>query len=647
MKQQKIAGIALECYLLITIVLLGLAACSNDELVEKEVSAPVVDRVLVKSDDGEWVEPGESRLIRVGEQIKIEGSLLGEPLAVYCNGTHTSTFDEIKDNYLIVTVPDGVKMDDLEEVNANILRVVTMGGKTDYELYYTGRKILVTETDAKRDGQWIFGETKALIGESVRLRGLGFTTDAENISVWINGVQTEPIDNPLDDRITVNIPSYIPFGVAITDESLRNTIRIKTKYDEYIYTDFTIEGRKGEVTRVVLDGENVAIPAASYNDRICIEGKYLATTSAVYCNGVSVNFEQNIDKLILTIPEGLPVGDDVLNPEDKNKIRIVTAYDEPCVYNFIIRPYTPTISGVSNKMPVPGGYFYIEGKYLERKYIDYIRLGEVELAYEEVIGKEGTMLKVYVPADAVCNHGCQLTIISEDLEIVAEQYMCYGEGLFLRTFSKDEQGDVEGGGPMLSSIYHTTEGQLPVSIGTDLPCPEYILSLGNGTTTLPYQTSESNFTIFRFNGANCIKRVIDNSGLAMTPLEDLSIQMEVYMSQPWKSGFLAWRFNKNNSTKKNNSRTYNIIPWTNDEPFVFEDYGWRTITIPFTSFPGMITTSIVTLEDLYGALYVSQWGTRVGMLSVFNYNVEGDNRIYQAMDNFQLNIANIRIVPMK
>ena len=641
MKELNIVRTVLCHCLWAVITIVCFMACSDDEPVVKKKGGPVVDRVLVKSNGDEWTEPDENRLIRIGEQIRIEGSGLAEVLAVYCNGTHTSTFEEVSENYLLMTVPDGVKLEGGPEdaVNGNTLRVVTMNGKVDYTLYYTGKKITVTETDAKREGHWVFGETTALIGEAVRLKGTGFTTDAEHITVWLNGVQIGALENPLDDRLTINIPGYIPFGDAVADESLKNTIRIQTKYDDYTYTGFTIAGRKGEVTRIVLEGQDVAIPAASYNDRICIEGKYIATASEVYCNGVKIeNFEKEQDKITLTVPEGLPVGDNVTNPEDMDKIRIV-----------IFRSYTPTVSAISNKMPVPGGYFYVEGQYLNEEYITAIRLGNADLTFEEVADKEGSVLKVTVPDDVPCDRSCSLTIVSEDLEIVVEKYMCYTEGVFLKTFSKEEQGNV--GNNQLATIYHTMESR-PGSIDESLPCPEYVLSLGDGQKTLPASgsaTSESNFSFFRFSGADCFKRVIDkNSSLAATPLENLAIQLEVYMNKPWTSGFLAWRFDKNgnSSTKKNSSRTYNIMPWTNDTPFTF-DYGWRTITIPFTSFTGMITSKVVTLEDLYGELYTIGTKGSHAMLNMFNYDIQEDGRIYSPVDNFQLNIANVRIVPIR
>lgn len=650
MKKQNITKRLLEHCLWVVIALIGFAACSDDEAVVRKEDAPVVDKVLVKSDEGGWEEADAGRLIRIGEQIRIEGSGLADVLAVYCNGTHTSTFDEVNENYLILTVPDGVKLEGNEDdfVNGNTLRVVTMNGKVDYPLYYTGKKIAVTDTDAKRNGQWVFGETTALVGEAVRLKGTGFTTD-EDIHVWINGVPADASVNPLDDRLTINIPGYVPFGSAITDESLRNTIRIQTKYDDYTYTDFVIGGRKGEVLSVVLDGQDVTIPAASYNDRIRIKGKYIATVAEVYCNGVKIeNFERENDDIVLTIPDNLPVGDNVANPKDKNKIRIVTAYDEPCVYDFIFSPYTPTVSLVSNKMPVPGGYFYIEGQYLKDEYITAIKLGDVALSYEEVAGKEGSLLKVAVPAVATCNRSCPLTIVAGDLEIVAEKYMCYAEGLFLSTFSNDERGITQGN--LLIGIHHTPETR-PTSIDASLPCPEYVLSLGDGRT-MPVGGSaqnETNFTFFRFDGAHCFKRVIDsNKDLATAKLEDLAIQFEAYMNQPWFSGFFAWRFDKNlgASTKKNSSRTCNVIPWTNEAPFTF-DYGWRTITIPFTNFIGMITDKVMTLENLYGELYAIQGKNSHGIFYMFNYDIQEDGRIYSPVENFQLNVANFRIVPVK
>ena len=68
--------------------------------------------------------------------------------------------------------------------------------------------------------------------------------------------------------------------------------------------------------------------------KIRIEGNGLKTANELYINGTSVDLtgipaeEKNDAFLIVTIPETLPFGNAVENPDSRNKMRLVTAYDD-------------------------------------------------------------------------------------------------------------------------------------------------------------------------------------------------------------------------------------------------------------------------------------------------------------------------------
>lgn len=60
------------------------------------------------------------------------------------------------------------------------------------------------------------------------------------------------------------------------------------------------------------------------------------------------------------------------------------------------------------------------------------------------------------------------------------------------------------------------------------------------------------------------------------------MQVDVYMPNPWNSGMLAWRMDKDGGTL-NSNRIMNIAPWTVGNPFDF-DGEWHTFTYKLTDF---------------------------------------------------------------
>lgn len=89
--------------------------------------------------------------------------------------------------------------------------------------------------------------TKAIVGTLIRLNGSGFTSTT---AVYCNGVKITV--NPslvTETNIIMTIPSTLPFGSDIKDTTVRNTIRIVTKYDDYTYK-FAILGPAPVVTDV-------------------------------------------------------------------------------------------------------------------------------------------------------------------------------------------------------------------------------------------------------------------------------------------------------------------------------------------------------------------------------------------------------------
>lgn len=89
--------------------------------------------------------------------------------------------------------------------------------------------------------------TQARRGDILRLDGSGFSSAK---GFYINGVKVNV--NPVyvtDNHIVFQIPSNLPFGRDIQDSTIRNTIRIVTKNDDFTYK-FIIQGASPVITSV-------------------------------------------------------------------------------------------------------------------------------------------------------------------------------------------------------------------------------------------------------------------------------------------------------------------------------------------------------------------------------------------------------------
>lgn len=109
--------------------------------------------------------------------------------------------------------------------------------------------------------------TMARIGTRIRLDGAGFSTTQ---AVYANGVKLSI--NPgyvTENHIIFQIPSDLIFGKDVTEENNRNTIRVVTKYDDYMY-NFVIQGAVPVVSGVShtlpREGETIEIYGTNLRD---------------------------------------------------------------------------------------------------------------------------------------------------------------------------------------------------------------------------------------------------------------------------------------------------------------------------------------------------------------------------------------------
>ena len=136
-----------------------------------------------------------------------------------------------------------------------------------------------------------------------------------------------------DNAIELVIPD-IPVDEGEIKEMNLNLIRVVNKAGAATCTaeDFQFFGRQITVTGFSLT-ENEgrtweAVQELPIGGKIRIEGNGLKTANELYINGTSVDLtgipaeEKNDAFLIVTIPETLPFGNAVENPDSRNKMRL-------------------------------------------------------------------------------------------------------------------------------------------------------------------------------------------------------------------------------------------------------------------------------------------------------------------------------------
>lgn len=205
--------------------------------------------------------------------------------------------------------------------------------------------------------EWTIPEAgqKVRIGSLLRIEG---TNMDKTIAVYINGGQVAGFQVETD-AIELVIPD-IPVDEGEIKEVNLNLIRVVNKAGAATCTaeDFQFFGKQINVTGFSLtenEGRTwTAVQELPIGGKIRIEGDGLKTVNELYMNGVAIDLtdvptEEKSDAfLIVTIPEALPFGSAVENPDNCNKMRFVTAYDDRIV-DCIIAGKQVEITGITDE----------------------------------------------------------------------------------------------------------------------------------------------------------------------------------------------------------------------------------------------------------------------------------------------------------
>lgn len=396
--------------------------------------------------------------------------------------------------------------------------------------------------------------------------------------------------------------------------------------------------------------ESTQINSCFTGDWIRLEGTGFDDVIAIYCNNVKASFSSILNTsnyITFQVPLGVPIEREITDETIKNTIRIVTTHGEFIYRDFKFKDKNkmPGINSVSYTLPKPGEKIYLDGLYLDATTEIFFpgSSGEVKATDFTIINDK--RIQVTVPTGVGSVSGA-IRIIADGDTYYSPAYMFYTQGIFLKTFTETDVMVPSATSPAMSYTYsnakvYSDPTQIAALTGlTNNPdnivaIPEIAKNIATTTST----SISSNF--FKFYAYKGFNKIIANTVSGITKaskLENLAIQFDVYMKNPWNSGVVVFKMNKNNSGK-NAQYIFNAAPWTTSTPYTFEN-GWRTITIKFSDFPSL---ALGTLESYINTITTSNYEA---MIAFANVDMNADGHTPQALTNFQMFIANVRIVPI-
>lgn len=641
---------------------MGLFSCSDDNETVDNLLPPTIVKVCVWDEDiEEWIIPGAESKIRIGTPLRIEGTNMAQTIAVYINGGLISAF-HAEDNAIELVIPDiPVDEGEIKEMNLNLIRVVNKAGAatcTAEDFQFFGRQITVTGFSlTENDGRTWEAVQELPIGGKIRIEGNGLKTANE---LYINGTSVDlagiPAEEKNDAFLIVTIPETLPFGNAVENPDSRNKMRLVTAYDDRTL-DCVIAGKQVEINRIT-DANGNAITEAGRNSVVVIEGKYFATFQKLSFNNQEIEpttIESN--RITFTVPvdtEDFTVGD--------GELTVVNAYDEIGVSReFTLLGFVPSVTEISYTMPKPGNVIRLTGVnlYNRAKVFFPSSTGEKEGLVQSA-SSDATSMDVLVP-EGVGDKAGYIRIESEGADVeVKGIVMFYKQGVFLKEFTDEELklGVSSGSLTQNKSALYNPENR-PANDMNPVN-PDYFIYFKNAS--IPVSTSTGNHGAYlRFSTYEHIKKILaTNTEISnSTLIKNVAMQVDVYMPNPWNSGMLAWRMDKDGGTL-NSNRIMNIAPWTVGNPFDF-DGEWHTFTYKLTDF--VLSTEVketYTLETWLAEYAMKRnsttgiWSPCISLFTFANGNFMRNNGNNTPdpqwacvnIANFEMGLANMRLVPL-
>ena len=334
--------------------------------------------------------------------------------------------------------------------------------------------------------------------------------------------------------------------------------------------------------------------------------------------------------------------------------------DSICTLSRIGDP-EPTIKGVDRTMPFAGETVTITGRNLQ--FVDHIYLPTAS-GEKEITGfvSGSKQISFTLPADSFISGSIRCQSSSAHVSCYSPAYMFCRECVFFHSFNNfgakspykgtEFEYTISSMGTLRDNVSPLSSTSLPeghcLLSALDIAHPDSLLCFfGDTLTAWPVSTTtDPSKGYLRFSSADRFQHVINNSGGVVTSRSrsnELAIQMDIYVktdSLPeWNTGYLSYRLNKDQNSLTS-SMVANVAMWNVDSPANFSD-GWKTLTIPLSSFQMIAGDPAQSLGSLIGQLKSSNLQT---IIKLVNYPLD-DLHPAQEVGSFQFCRANMRLVP--
>ncbi len=413
------------------------------------------------------------------------------------------------------------------------------------------------------------------------------------------------------------------------------------------------------VTRIYLEDADAtvtdrAVDFARLGQLIRIEGSGFLGLRQIYVNGYKTYFNNALvtDQNIWVALDGkTPVAD--ANVDVRNTIRLVKDQAE-CVYEFTIRAASPQITSIDNTLPAAGEKVKVYGSSLHET-TKVTLPGSVEITSGIENDPDGEWYAFTMP-DGVTEGG---SILSEGANGQAKTPACFNEtrayvidfdnqgvmGSWSATYSADDLVDDplnSGRGKVALLVPQTylDEGGIQPNVGLH----KYWATAGTGEPTDDWTRMTS---------------VIP----ADTPLENVAIQLDVYVPEIWNgagqleisliNNLNSYGWGSGNTLPGNeqvDAYAAVWVPWfVNDGVVPYKAEGWKTVTFPIGSIGDFNDGKAHTFQEVIDVRNNASNANFLFFLSnaniVLNEGAENEVVIKTSTFNQKIYVDNIRVVP--
>lgn len=352
------------------------------------------------------------------------------------------------------------------------------------------------------------------------------------------------------------------------------------------------------INNVYLQDVNSSVPDrlvtfARLGQLLRIEGSGFTGLKRIYINGLSTYFNPvyvSDSSVLVSVSVDTPTVD--ASEDVRNTIRLANNSYETTI-SFEIRSSAPTITKISNTLPLPGETITVYGTGL----IEVSKVtfpGNIEVTTGITSDEDGEFFTVVMP-NGVSENGGSLLVECSNGGVYSPAYFNFKKGVILNFDGTGTHGFWGSATSMIKDvdIESTVIGVENISQAKYVPHrPSRIASFAAATNRCSEVWTAGN-DVDNWRGQ--ITPYITTS----TPLNKIAFQFDIYVPEVWtNTGFLKICLINNFNGGEWAGGAYNYVPWLVDGKVVaFQTTGWTTVTIPFNKFYNF-SNGDFTFEDL-------------------------------------------------